>query len=58
MYNVAAPDQQIRNIAPAGSLLAVLLGGRLHGCMQTGDKGQGAGLASYFGSKYSLDYVS
>ena len=30
MYDVAASDQQIRNIAPAGSLLAVLLGGRLH----------------------------
>ena len=42
MYDVAAPDQQIRNIAPAGSLLAVLLGGRLHGVCKRETKGKGA----------------
>ena len=43
MYNVAAPDQQIRNIAPAGSLLAVLLGGRLHGVCKWETKGREPG---------------
>ena len=39
MYDVAAPDQQIRNITPVGSLLAVLLGGRLHGVCKRETKG-------------------
>ena len=43
MYDIAASDQQIRNIAPAGSLLAVLLGGSLHGVCKRETKGREPG---------------